>query len=80
MLRFLTLGSTLSELEPGAVYKDFLGENRYPVPLLELYSTFDEYEEITLPWLFEETFEEVKDSLSHLTILNHSSLNRSNEV
>jgi hypothetical protein len=48
------------------LYKEFLGENRYPVPLLELYSTFDEYEEITLPWLFEETFEEVKHCLHHL--------------
>ena len=80
LLRFLTFEPTLLELEPGAVYKDFLGENRYPVPLLELYSTFDEYEEITLPWLFEETFEEVKDRLSRRTIVNHSSLNRSNEV
>jgi len=48
------------ESEPGILYKDFLGENTYPVPLLELYSSFDEYEDITLPWLFEETFEEVK--------------------
>ncbi|CAF3660792.1 unnamed protein product [Rotaria socialis] len=53
--------SLVDELEPeaGILYKDFLGENVYPVPLLELYSSFDEYEEITLPWLFEETFEEV---------------------
>ena len=41
------------------MYKDFLSEGAYPIPLLELYSSFDEYEEITLPWLFEETFEEV---------------------
>lgn len=48
------------EIEPAALYKDFLGENAFPVPLLELYSSFEEYEEITLPWLFEETFEEVR--------------------
>ena len=48
------------EPEPGILYKDFLGEDAYPVPVLELYSSFDEYEEITLPWLFEETFEEVR--------------------
>jgi hypothetical protein len=47
------------ELEADILYKDFLGEGTYPVPLLELYSSFDEYEQITLPWLFEETFEEV---------------------
>jgi hypothetical protein len=47
------------ELEADILYKDFLGEDTYPVPLLELYSSFDEYEQITLPWLFEETFEEV---------------------
>ncbi|CAM4853435.1 unnamed protein product [Rotaria socialis] len=57
--------SLVDELEPeaGILYKDFLGENVYPVPLLELYSSFDEYEEITLPWLFEETFEEIKRSI-----------------
>ena len=47
------------ELEPNILYKEFLGENNYPVPVLELYSSFEEYEQITLPWLFEETFEEV---------------------
>ena len=47
------------EIESNILYKDFLGENAYPIPLLELYSSFDEYEEITMPWLFEETFEEV---------------------
>lgn len=52
--------SIFIEPEAGILYKEFLGENVYPVPLLELYSSFDEYEEITLPWLFEETFEEVK--------------------
>jgi len=51
------------EIEPTALYKDFLGENAFPVPLLELYSSFEEYEEITLPWLFEETFEEMKRSV-----------------
>ncbi|CAF0839892.1 unnamed protein product [Rotaria sordida] len=50
------------ELETNILYKEFLGEDTYPVPLLELYSSFDEYEEITLPWLFEETFEEIKRS------------------
>ncbi|CAF4029487.1 unnamed protein product [Rotaria sp. Silwood2] len=56
--------SLIDELEPetSILYKEFLGENTYPVPLLELYSSFDEYEEITLPWLFEETFEEIKRS------------------
>ena len=44
----------------GLLYKEFLGENTYPVPLLELYSSFEEYEEITIPWLLEETFEEVR--------------------
>ena len=48
------------EAEAGILYKDFLGDDAYPVPLLELYKSFDEYEEITLPWLFEETFEEVR--------------------
>ena len=48
------------EIEMGLLYKEFLGENTYPVPLLELYSSFEEYEEITIPWLFEETFEEVR--------------------
>jgi hypothetical protein len=48
------------------LYKDFLGEDTYPVPLLELYSSFEEYEEITLPWLFEETFEEVNKTKFHL--------------
>lgn len=48
------------EPEAGILYKDFLGEDAYPMPLLELYSSFDEYEEIALPWLFEETFEEVR--------------------
>lgn len=52
------------EPETGILYKEFLGENVYPVPLLELYSSFDEYEEITLPWLFEETFEEVNSEKS----------------
>ena len=53
--------SLIDELEPesGILYKDFLGDDTYPVPLLELYSSFNEYEDITLPWLFEETFEEV---------------------
>ncbi|CAF4773373.1 unnamed protein product [Rotaria sp. Silwood1] len=56
--------SLIDELEPetNILYKEFLGENTYPVPLLELYSSFNEYEEITLPWLFEETFEEIKRS------------------
>ncbi len=40
------------EFETDILYKDFLGEDTYPVPLLELYSSFDEYEQITLPWLF----------------------------
>jgi hypothetical protein len=53
------------EPEPGILYKDFLGDNIYPVPLLELYSSFTEYEEITLPWLFEETFEEVTKLIHH---------------
>ncbi|CAF3705736.1 unnamed protein product [Adineta steineri] len=51
------------DIQPDVLYKDFLGENIYPVPVLELYSSFDEYEEITLPWLFEETFEEIKRSV-----------------
>ncbi|CAF1228145.1 unnamed protein product [Adineta ricciae] len=51
------------EIESNILYKDFLGENAYPIPLLELYSSFDEYEEITMPWLFEETFEEIKRSV-----------------
>ncbi|UJR28955.1 hypothetical protein I4U23_010172 [Adineta vaga] len=51
------------EIESNILYKDFLGENAYPMPLLELYSSFEEYEEITMPWLFEETFEEIKRSV-----------------
>lgn len=59
----------LAETESNVLYKDFLGENAYPIPLLELYSSFDEYEEITMPWLFEETFEEVNRKL--IFIIHH---------
>jgi hypothetical protein len=70
----------LSFIEPeaGILYKDFLGESHYPVPLLELYSSFDEYEEITIPWLFEETFEEVNKIFEKNIICLFS--NRLNEV
>lgn len=51
------------ELEPNVLAKDFLGENINATPVVELYNSFEEYEEITLPWLFEETFEEIKRSV-----------------
>ncbi len=61
------------EPERDILYKDFLGSDTYPVPVLELYSSFDEYEQITLPWLFEETFEEVSrenfNDILHIKIL-----------
>jgi len=46
-------------MESNILAKDFLGEDNYPMPVVELYPSCEEYEGITLPWLFEETFEEV---------------------
>lgn len=78
----LRFSLTIYSIEPeaGILYKDFLGDDAYPMPLLELYSSFDEYEEITLPWLFEETFEEVNQRILSIKFHSSSPHIRSNEV
>ncbi|CAF0898170.1 unnamed protein product [Didymodactylos carnosus] len=48
-----------AELEQGCLYRNFLGENISPTPIMEVYDSFYEYEEITLPWMLEETWEQV---------------------
>lgn len=57
------LFSSPSDLEKNVLFKEFLGEIENPTPVLELYESFGEYEEITLPWLLEETFEEIRRSV-----------------
>ncbi|CAF1363707.1 unnamed protein product [Rotaria magnacalcarata] len=49
-----------ASLTPGVLYKDYCVDNRLPIPLKNQYESFSDYESAHLPWLLEETWENIK--------------------
>jgi hypothetical protein len=57
-------------IEPDMLHQNYCDGERSPIPVQERYKSFGEYERATLPWLLEETWENVVKicSYSNMTL------------